>query len=174
MCWDILHPPPHFEQINTKQHSIELYMCTYTSVSSARDDECITDIHTHTQGVRSQWVIFTGGVSVMAVTERPWCKAELPPLALQLNILQRALPFSTLARRCMSGSHTRHWGGGSDINVSRNVLRETFFYWRAAQRRVRFTHTVNAKAITHLLTSKCCGRQTLTCCAKHVLAACSV
>lgn len=66
-----LAPPPHFEQINTKQHSIELYMCTYTSVSSARDDECITDIHTHTQGVRSQWVIFTGGVSVMAVTERP-------------------------------------------------------------------------------------------------------
>lgn len=46
-------------------------MCTYISVSSACDDECITDIHTHTQGVRSQWVIFTGGVSVMAVTERP-------------------------------------------------------------------------------------------------------
>lgn len=36
-------------------------------------------------------------------------------------------PFSALASRCMSGNHTRHWGGGSDISVSRNVLRETFF-----------------------------------------------
>lgn len=36
-------------------------------------------------------------------------------------------PFSTLASRCMSGNHTRHWGGGSDISVSRKMLRETFF-----------------------------------------------
>lgn len=44
-----------------------------------------------------------------------------------INIPRGVLPFSTLASRCMSGNHTRHWGGGSDINVSRNVLRETFF-----------------------------------------------
>lgn len=38
-----------------------------------------------------------------------------------------ALPFSTLASRCMRGSHTRHWGGGSAISTSRNVFSRIFF-----------------------------------------------
>lgn len=36
-------------------------------------------------------------------------------------------PFSTFASRCISGNQTRHWGGGSDMNVSRNTLSVTFF-----------------------------------------------
>lgn len=39
------------------------------------------------------------------------------------------LPFSTWASLCMRGSHTRHWGGGSAINVSKNMFSITFFCW---------------------------------------------
>lgn len=37
------------------------------------------------------------------------------------------LPFSTFASRCRSGNHTRHWGGGSDMRVSKKAFKVTFF-----------------------------------------------
>lgn len=82
-----------------------------------------------------------------------WCKAELYilPALLALpfiNILSAVLPFSTLASRCMSGNHTRHWGGGSDINVSRKVLRETFFCAQSAQRRGEIRQEKSSTAST--------------------------
>lgn len=51
----------------------------------------------------------------------------------------------------MSCNHTKHWGGGSDINVSRNVLRETFFYWCSVQRRLRFIYNINTHTIADIM-----------------------
>lgn len=83
----------------------------------------------------------SGPCGPSSVFPRPglWFKAELyalpAPTALPyINNPSVVLPFSTLASRCMSGNHTKHWGGGSDINVSRKVLRETFFWAHTVQR----------------------------------------
>lgn len=114
------------------------------------DNERITNTHKHTHSYigcqvpmgHLHWscVYMSTWLIVCAVTQdydaklnftssQPWNRSSF------INILCGVLPFSTLASRCMSGNHTRHWGGGSDINVSRNVLRETFFCWRSVQRR---------------------------------------
>jgi len=54
-----------------------------------------------------------------------WTESLLWPDVSNKKIFH--LPFSTWASLCMRGSHTRHWGGGSAINVSKNMFSMIFF-----------------------------------------------
>lgn len=137
---------------NYTHGTVCICVCPWQNVSFvhmevACDDDSIADKHKHSYSYSvcnvpaecaSRSVCLTNYATMM----QSWTLNLPRPKSFPATLPEHFLPFSTLASRCMRGSHTKHWGGGSDISVSRKVLRETFFCWRSVQRRAKELSTV--------------------------------